>query len=267
MDISPKKSLGQHFLKNEGVAKRMVEAGEVQKGEHVVEVGPGTGVLTKYLLEAGAQVSAIEADERAIETLNTVFKEAIALGTLSVIHGDIRTFDLKELDLEDGAYKVIANIPYYISGMLFRLFLTHRAQPNTLVFLVQKEVAERIARSKKESLLSLSVKAYGTPAYIETVRKGNFTPPPKVDSAILQVGNISRDYFNELNENHFFHILKTGFSSRRKQLKGNLKAITDLEFLEKSFTECSIATDARGEDLPIDTWVCVAHALDGKLYR
>lgn len=217
-----KKSLGQHFLTNPRVATRMVEAADIQKGDVVVEVGPGTGMLTRTLLERGATVVAIEADVRAVETLREVFHEAISAGTLTVFHEDMRTFDIKTLGFTDNAFKVVANIPYYITGLLFEKILTCDTKPNTLVFLVQKEVAERIAQSEKETLLSLSIKAYGTPRLISRVAKGNFNPPPQVDSAILQITDISRDTFARVSERDLFRVIKTGFKARRKQLLGNL---------------------------------------------
>ena len=132
-------------------------------------------------------------------------------GQLTIIHTDVKELDLGTLPLTDQRYKVVANIPYYLSGFLFRKFLDSPVQPTRLVFLVQKEVAARIAKAPKESLLSLSVKVFGTPTYIADVSRENFNPVPKVDSAIIAVSNINRDAFAEITTEDFFKLLHLGF--------------------------------------------------------
>ena len=218
--IKPKKSLGQHFLKNPQVAKTIVDTANLKKGDIVLEIGPGTGFLTKELLKSDAQIIAVEADDRAIPELKHTFSAEIASKKLILKYADIRHTTLIECGVVDQHYKTVANIPYYLSGQLFRLFLSGDVQPTTLVFLVQKEVAERIARSKKESLLSLSVKVYGSPEYIQTVARGNFNPLPKVASAILKVRNISRKNFKNMDEAFFFEILHLGFASKAQTAFG-----------------------------------------------
>lgn len=219
-----KKSLGQHFLNSDYVPKQMCDAGSVAAGDVVLEIGPGTGILTHEILGRGAQVIAVEADERAIASLSETFPEEIAGGQLVVHHMDARQLDFETLGLRDHQFKIIANIPYYISGLLFRQCLESGVQPTDLVFLVQKEVAERIARNKKESILSMSVKIFGEPTYICTVKRGHFTPPPAVDSAVVSIGNINRDHFSENNieMKDFFELLHLAFGQKRKQLLGNL---------------------------------------------
>lgn len=260
--IAPKKSLGQHFLTNPKIVEKIVAAGDVTSSDIILEIGPGTGVLTEKLLETGAKVIAVEADARAVDVLQETFKEEIAEGRFTLHHADIRTITIESLDLTDRGYKVIANIPYYISGMLFEKMLTSGAQPSTLVFLVQKEVAERVARSEKESLLSLSVKAYGEPRYISTVAKGNFAPPPKVDSAILAVSNISRGHFEHIDEAFFFTVLHAGFKARRKQLLGNLTELAPRETLTNIFSTLDIPLDIRGEDIALTSWLSLTSALE-----
>jgi 16S rRNA (adenine1518-N6/adenine1519-N6)-dimethyltransferase len=188
----------------------------------VLEVGPGTGALTREILNRGAQVIALEADLRAIESLHETFAAEVAVGSLKIFHHDVRDLDPSQFGVEMGKYKVVANIPYYISGLLFRTFLECECQPNTLVFLVQKEVAARVARDKKESLLSLSVKVFGDPTYICSVGSSHFTPPPKVDSAIIAVNDISKARLEGLSEKDLFILLHLGFGQKRKQLIGNL---------------------------------------------
>ena len=256
-----KKSLGQNFLKNPHVAEKIVAAARIQDGDVVLEIGPGKGALTKILLAHGARVTAVEADARAIEVLEDTFPEEIKNGRLILISADMRTFDIAELSLIHMPYKVVANIPYYLTGQLFRLFLSHTHQPSLLVFLVQKEVAHRIARDTKESLLSLSVKVYGTPKFVDTVARGNFSPIPGVDSAILAIYDISRKNFDTLGEKLFFECIHLGFAARRKQLFGALAQKYEKMSLHKVFETVGLEKTVRGEDVAIDTWILLAREL------
>lgn len=262
--IGAKRSLGQHFLTNARVVEKMVEAAQLEKGATALEIGPGTGTLTEGLLDTGARVIAIEADERAVTLLRERFADALAVGQLVLHHTDVREIEPASVVPQDSPYAVVANIPYYLSGMLLRTTLEAQHQPQRVVFLVQKEVAERIARGKKESLLSLSVKAYGNPRYVLTVSRGNFAPPPSVDSAILAIDDISRDRFKNLGEQWFFDVLHAGFSSRRKQLIGNLTALLPKEDMLQAFAALGIPPHIRGEDLSIDVWCALATALSNK---
>lgn len=256
-----KKSLGQHFLNNPRIAAHMVEAATVTPDDVVLEIGAGSGFLTREILKTGATVTAIETDPRMIARLTNDFQKEVKTGQLTLLAQDIRQTDPANLKLVEHTYKVVANIPYFLSGFLFRFFLTASVQPKTLVFLVQKEIAERIARDKKSSLLSLSVRAYGTPEYIETVGRGSFRPPPKVSSAILKVGNISRDNFTHIDESLFFSVLHLGFAAKRKQLLGNLAKQYDRTALVHIFSTLEIPLDVRGEDLPLKTWLKLSSAL------
>jgi 16S rRNA (adenine1518-N6/adenine1519-N6)-dimethyltransferase len=259
--IDAKKSLGQHFLNNTAIPKAMADAGSVVKRDVVLEIGPGTGVLTAELLLRGATVIGVEADLRAVEALKEHFKDEIARGDLKLFHGDIRNEPLRSFGIQEHQYKVVANIPYYLSGMLFRTFLETDMQPSSLVFLVQREVAERITRDPKESLLSLSVKAYGVPKYIKTGARGNFTPPPKVGSAIIQISGISHAHFAHIDESLFFKILHLGFGSRRKQLLGNLSSEYDREKLKHIFEAIGLREDVRGEDVALPSWISLVEKL------
>ncbi len=256
-----KKSLGQHFLNNTGIPSAMADAGDVKKGDIVLEIGPGTGALTRELLNRGAQVIALEADIRAIESLSKSFESEITAQNLIIKHGDVRETDLSALGLRPSGYKIVANIPYYLSGFLFRFFLEHEIQPSNLVFLVQKEVALRIARDKKESLLSLSIKVFGEPKYVKTVGKGNFTPPPKIDSAIIAISGISKEKFTDFSQEFFFQTLHEGFKSKRKQLLGNLSDTWSREALTHIFSTLSLPLDVRGEDLTLNAWLSLVRAL------
>ncbi len=163
------------------------------------------------------------------------------------MHGDIREFDPSALPK---IYKLVANIPYYLTGEIFRTFLETTNQPRSVTLLVQKEVAERIARSKKESILSLSVKAYGEPKYEFTVPKGAFVPAPKVDSAVLTIKIISRKSFkNKKLEDKFFELVKAGFAGKRKKLGAKLK--------RAGVTLVGELAHARAEDLSLSDWLAL----------
>lgn len=245
----------------------MADAGNVEAGDIVLEIGPGTGVLTRELLKRGACVIAIEADIRAVESLKETFKpqitaqnkalqrQGLCKAGLTIVHGDVREIDLHALGLRPSAYKIVANIPYYLSGFLFRTFLEHAIQPSTLVFLVQREVALRIARDKKESLLSLSIKVFGDPKYVSTVGKGNFTPQPQIDSAIVAITNIGRGRLDGVPEKLFFEVLHHGFKSKRKQLLGNLTSLLTKAQLVHIFSTLTLPLTVRAEDIHLDIWL------------
>jgi len=249
--------LGQHFLTGTWAAEKLMGSIAVLPHETILEIGPGKGALTKELLKTGRSVVAIEKDETLIDVLKESFGHEIATGKLTIIREDIRNFDPSHLN----SYVLAANIPYYITGEIIREFLTTKNQPRAIAILIQKEVAERIiARDQKESILSLSVKAYGTPKIVAKVTKGNFNPPPSVDSAILLIENISRDFFNGIDEVKFFEIVKKGFSSKRKLLAGNLSGYGKDKVLD-AFSQCGIPEKARAEDVALDQWKCLAEKL------
>lgn len=265
-NIQAKKSLGQNFLRSEATIEKIIDVSGIFPGDIVVEVGPGEGALTNALLNAGAHVIAVEKDARCIPLLTDRFSDALRDGHLILLEGDIleknitrELFD--ELLGSVPTYKVVANIPYYITGMLFRYFLEEHRTPSQLTFLVQKEVAEQIvSRNKKETILSLSIKVFGDPVYVATVPKESFDPVPKVDSAILMIKNISKDKLGDLSAEHFFSVIKAGFRAKRKMLIGNLSEGLHYpkEELLEQFDRLGIDKKTRGEDLPIDTWIRLA---------
>ena len=259
--VTPKKSLGQNFLMHPQIAEKIVREAEVPEGIAVLEIGPGTGMLTRVLLDAGYRVTAVETDGELVEGLQETFADAIASGALTLVHDDIRTVDLASLPER---YALIANIPYYITGEIMRAFLTTPYKPVSMTLLVQKEVAERITRpiGGKESLLSLSVKAFGTPRYCFTVAKGAFRPAPKVDSAVISIQDIRRDAFETSEaERAFFVLIRTGFAHKRKLLAGNLAAVYGTERVAEAFRSSNIPEKARSENLSLADWQSLARSL------
>jgi len=190
--------------------------------------------------------------------LQEKFAKEISAGQFTLIEADILDFNPSTSKLTAKNYKLIANIPYYITGVFIRKFLEAEIQPQAMILLIQKEVAERIvARDGKESILSISVKAYGNPRYVETVKAGSFTPAPKVDSAILAIENISRNRLVGIDEKRFFELVKAGFAHKRKMLAGNLKSVFGEETEEK-ISKCGIPEKERAENLTLENWLCLA---------
>ena len=243
-NLKAKKSLGQNFLKSKNAIFAMIKAGDVSENDIVLEAGPGKGVLTEELLKKAGKVIAVEKDDMLVEFLRDKFKLEIESGKLELVHGDILEFNPATYHLPPTTYnlplttynlqpttfpsqpttfKLIANIPYHITGQFLRKFLSGDIQPSKMVTLLQKEVMERImANDGKESILSISVKAYGRPKNIGKVSKENFSPKPKVDSAIVAVTDISRERLAGFTDEEYFRAVKTGLGAKRKMLLGNL---------------------------------------------
>jgi len=273
-----KKSLGQNFLKSDKAIREIVSAGDLKSGDTVLEIGPGKGVLTKELLATGAKVIAIEKDDRLIIHLNQEFSNEIAKGKFVIIHADILDMVYKDDEnivmstnlakllgskpADRGGYKLIANIPYYITGEIIERFHTVANNPSLMVLLVQKEVAERILakpvknnESGKESILSIAVKIYGDPKIVSIVPRGAFSPAPNVDSAIICINNI-KHFGKSSEEKQFFDILHAGFAHKRKLLLSNIKTLpAGLQNKIKSTVEKNnIINTVRAEDLPVAIW-------------
>lgn len=265
-NFTAKKSLGQNFLHAPQVVSAMVHVAQIAPGDIVLEAGPGKGVLTEKLLEAGAKVIAIEKDDRAIPFLSEKFKSKIEKGKLKIIHGDILEFDPSSHELVSGKYHIVANIPYYISGEFLRKFLEEKIQPKRMTVMLQKELAKRIT-DEKGSILSISVKAYGKPKYVTSVPRKFFRPMPNVDSAVVLIENISKDFFGEsteggrngkIDEKSFFEVLKAGFAHKRKVLIKNLEGKLTSSDLKNLWEKEKWLSTVRAEELSLDDWKKIA---------
>ena len=262
MELYNKKSLGQNFLKSKGAVHEIVMAGRITSNDTILEIGPGKGILTEQLLQTGAKVIAIEKGDRLIGFLQEKFAEYIKKDKFELIHADILDFSPSSNKLTPNSYKLIANIPYYITGEVIRQFLTNTAQPQLMVLMVQKEVAQRICtKDGKESILSISVKAYGNPKYIGTIKAKFFSPIPKVDSAILLIDDISKNFFDKIDtakggidEKRFFDVIKAGFAHKRKFVINNLEAISEKQKITAIFNKLSIPLTARAETVILAQW-------------
>jgi 16S rRNA (adenine1518-N6/adenine1519-N6)-dimethyltransferase len=252
MTFVAKKSLGQNFLHAPNVVSAMVHAGNVTKDSFVLEVGPGKGVLTQKLLDTGAKVTVVEKDDRAIPFLNEKFVNEVKNGQLEIVHGDILEFDENKLPKR---YILLANLPYYITGEFLRKFLETSNPAQKMVIMLQKEVAKRIV-DEKESILSISIKAYGNAKYITTVPRKFFRPIPNVDSAVISIENISKNFFTESNidEKYFFEVLKAGFAHKRKVVIRNLEDRIDKNIISTLWEREGWAKDLRAENITLEMW-------------
>jgi len=273
-----KHGLGQNFLVSREVLDSIIEAAELKphptspsKGEElIIEVGPGVGTLTKELIQHAGKVVAVELDEKLAgllksnkelgirnkgEAENPNTYPIIPNTNLEIINADILKLNIPEL-IGSKKYKVVANIPYYITSKIIQLFLTQTNKPELVVMLVQKEVAERIcARPGEMSTLSISVQAYGEPEIIQIVPKESFFPIPKVDSAILRI-RIRNKELGIRDEQAFFRLVHIGFASRRKTLANNLSAGLQIDKNQAAdiIKEVGLGENIRAQELSVGDW-------------
>ncbi len=249
-----KKSLGQNFLRHPHTAERIVKEARVEENEVVVEIGPGTGVLTHALLKSAKKVIAVETDDDLLPLLKKKFAEEIQNKKLELLHADIRSYSFPKTP-----FILVANVPFYITGEILRVVLEGKTKPGRMTVVVQKEVAERIARDKKSSILKLSVSVFGTPRYAFTIPAGGFSPQPNVDAAVLCIEDIKNPFKNKKEEEYFFNLIHAGFAQKRKRLAKNLEPVCSKEKIGQIFSALSIEENARAEELTLSTWKSLAH--------
>ncbi len=246
----PNKSLGQHWLHDRAVLSHIAECAEVGPDDTVLEIGPGLGTLTSELLRRAKNVIAVEFDKDLAAKLPGQFPGK----NLEVINEDILTYDLSQL--QDG-YKVVANVPYYITSKIVQKLMTADNKPATAVLLVQKEVAQRIAAEPGDmSILAISAQVYAKASLGDVVPAELFTPPPKVDSQVVVLKTRETPLVAPGEEREFFRIVKAGFSAKRKKLRSSLAGGLGIakQDAEKTLENAGISPDSRAEDLAIDDW-------------
>lgn len=263
-DLKILKNLGQNFLIDKTVLDKIIGASDLDKNDVVIEIGPGLGTLTQELSARCKKVIAIEKDNKMAEMLeNKISNIKCQISNTVILNDDILKINLDELIKKyspDGKYKLVSNIPYYITSPIIKLFLEAETKPELIILLVQKEVAERIcAKPGKLSILALSVQIYGEPEIVDYVDKSAFYPEPKVDSAILRIKNIEKgapDRALKEDYKNLFRIIKIGFSSKRKKLLNNLSAGLNIskKESEKILTEVKINPNARAQELKLEDW-------------
>lgn len=248
--MPPKKSLGQHWLHDEASLNAMLIAGEVASEDVILEVGPGLGTLTKKLCEAASRVIAVELDD--ILAANLASK--VPAKNLEVVHESILDFDTSTLPK---GYKIIANIPYYLTSNLIRIMLESPNPPSVMVLLIQKEVAERVvAGPGSMGILSVATQFYAETALKEEVPAKLFTPPPKVDSQILQLKLRSEPLFEDVDTAQFFKIVRAGFSEKRKKLRSSLSGGLQISKTDADavIEKAGISLNARAQELTLEQW-------------
>jgi 16S rRNA (adenine1518-N6/adenine1519-N6)-dimethyltransferase len=248
--MKAKKSFGQNWLKDEHALDIIVESAVIIKSDTILEVGPGLGYLTEKLVATDAQVIAVESDKDLIFPLQQKFSKT---KNIRIINSDILKFNLNDLNKN---YKVVANIPYYLTSNLIRMLLESDNKPTSMVLLVQKEVAQRIVASPGQmSILAFSVQYYSSPKIVQDVSRELFKPVPKVDSSIVKFTIRDRPLF-DANTKKLFRIVKAGFSNKRKMLKNSLSAALQIDqaVVSDILTDCSILQNARAQELDFEQW-------------
>ena len=259
LGIRPKKGLGQNFLVDPAHRARIVATADLTADDTVLEVGPGPGVLTELIAEQAGRVVAVELDDRLIPFLEERFADR---PTVSIVHGDILETDPAQL-LGGGRYKVVANLPYYITSAVIRHLLEASLPPDVLVLTVQREVAERmVARPPDMSLLALGTQFYTTGKIVAKIPAGAFYPVPKVESAVVRLDRRADAIAGDITADAFFEVARAGFSQPRKQLRNSLAAGTGMAPAEAEtwLGQAGIDPKRRAETLTLAEWAEVARA-------
>ena len=254
-DIRPSRSKGQNFLINEKIYDEIVAAAAVNSKDTILEVGPGLGFLTARLAKVAKKVTAVELDDNLANFLQ-IGLDSQDVENVEVVNQDILKFNPAVLAKN---YKVVANLPYNITSIFLRTFLNSDNRPQSLVLMLQKEVAQRLAAKPGDmSMLALSVQFFGDVEIIREVKAGNFWPEPKVDSAVVRLILKDENHadIKRSEEKAFFRMAKIGFSAKRKMLKNNLAAGLQIESseAEKIINSVGLNTRTRAEDLSMLEW-------------
>lgn len=246
----PKKSLGQHWLKDREILEKIADEASISSDDTVLEIGPGLGTLTSELLRRAKKVIAVEFDLDLARKLPGQFPGK----NLTVCNEDILTFDLDSLPQ---GYKVVANVPYYITSKIVEKLMSAKNKPSVAALLVQKEVAERIAAPAGEmSILAVSAQIFAEASLGIEVSRDFFTPPPKVDSQVVVLRTRKKPLIPQEDEKAFFHVVKAGFAERRKKLRSSISAGLAISkpAAEELLRHADIDPNKRAEDLTLEEW-------------
>lgn len=249
-DLRPSKKYGQNYLISGVPIQKMITAASIQKDDMVYEIGPGFGVLTFALLEAGARVRAFEIEKKLQPYWEKYTRE---YPNLEIVWGNVLK-NWNNYIASEKEYTVVANLPYQITSEALEVMLTSENPPHTIVCMVQKEVGERIAAHAGDmSILAVSVQYFGKPKIVASVSRGLFYPSPKVDSAIIAITDIEKKGASK----SFFDLVKMGFHHKRKMLLKNISAYNkkDKKIIEDAFAHVSLDTKIRAEELSVEQWI------------
>lgn len=254
--LSAKKTFGQNFLVNQNVLREICDAADIGENETIVEIGPGPGGLTQYLIEKAQKLIAVELDQDMIVFLKNNLGE---VANLEIVEQNALNYIPTEKN-----YKIVANIPYHITSPLLRHFLLEvEHKPSKVVLMIQDEVAKKIADPKNQSVLSLQVKVFGEPKYLFKVPKEDFYPMPKIDSAVISIQAFDKPLVEKEKLETFFKTVKIGFSQKRKKLMNSFLASGRFskEKLEDLFQQAQIDPDRRPQTLSIEEWKMLSDLL------
>jgi 16S rRNA (adenine1518-N6/adenine1519-N6)-dimethyltransferase len=260
--LRARKSLGQHFLVDASVLQKIIEAAEISSADTVIEVGPGLGILTAELVRRAGNVVAVELDTKLVSLLK---RRLSAIANLRVINADVLKLGPSEILEGTSHYKVVANIPYYITSPVLRHFVEASPKPSLMVVMVQKEVGEAIvAGPGKMSLLAVSLQAYSKPRIVSHVPAQCFYPQPKVDSVIVRLDLLPEPAVKVADIDGFFALVRAGFSSPRKQLHNSLAHGLEMKPAEIALLleEANIDSKRRPETLSLEEWVRLYEVLE-----
>ena len=255
--IKPIKRLGQNFLIDKNVVKKVIKAAELHSKDIVLEVGPGIGALTKEIAKTAKKVIAVEKDPNMCQILKETLRD---FKNVKIVKNDVLKFN--NYSLLTTHYKLIANLPFYITAPVIRKFLESKHPPKEMVLIVQKEVAQRIcSKPPKMNILAVSVQFYAKPKIISYISKKSFWPSPKVDSAIIKI--VPQKKHKDIDIDLFFKIVKAGFAYPRKQLANNLSKMLKLDKKELSslLLENNVKPTQRAETLTIRDWIKLSNML------
>jgi len=257
--IFPKKKLGQNFLHDPNALQKIVNIADVQPDDTILEIGPGTGALTRYLSESAARVVSVEVDERLIPLLRHELSE---YRNIQLHWGDFLEVDLNAL-MGQAPYKVVANLPYYITSAILRKLLEAAHKPQSLTVMVQKQVAERlVAKPNDMSLLTVSVQFYGNPKIMTTLKPSVFYPRPDVDSSVVHMPVYPEPLVEIPSETLFFDVVRAGFGQKRKQLKNSLASNLGISTAatEAILQAANIDPARRAETMTLPEWAALTRA-------
>ena len=259
--VRPSKGKGQNFLFERGVVQRIVRSAKIAPGDHVVEIGPGLGILTWELLYAGGSVTAIELDWRLAKHLESLFA---SVPSFRLVEGDALSVDLADA-LPKAPYKVVANLPYSVAAAVIQRFLEAEHPPGTMTVMVQKEVALRLMAPPPDmSILSVATQFFSKPTMAFTVPPGVFIPPPRVESAVISLKSVPPELARELWP-RFFRIVHAGFGQKRKNLANSLSHGLSIEKPETEswLRENHVDPMRRAETLAVAEWIALTKSADG----
>lgn len=250
MALKNNKSLGQHWLRDREVLSHIATSADLTKDDTILEIGPGLGTLTSELLRRAGRVLAVEFDSELARKLPSQFPGK----NLQVVNEDILKFDLNSLP---NGYKVVANVPYYITSKIVQMLMTAKNKPSITVLLVQKEVAKRLAAKPGQmSILAISAQVFADVSLGDVVPAELFTPPPKVDSQVVILKTRQDPFFANVDEANFFKVVKAGFSAKRKKMRSSLAGGLKISKpdIEDILGQAGISPDVRAESLNLDDW-------------